>query len=172
MEAASGKEQLDLARKEIAEGTSFLARRQKLIKLADRSESGWAVVEEYDADVLADDSDDEKKIEKAEKAAERKLAKRRKVQEVKREGLAARSCLGPGSEPTPKALFASPKPAIAGAMVPRPKYPVGSCFQCGDPGHFRRECPKAAPLAGAREEYPLIQCVEHGAMEGYCWGPR
>ena len=82
VEAASGRDQLDLVKKEIAEGTSFLARRQKLIKLADRSESGWAVVEEYDADVLADDSDDEKKIEKAEKAAERKLAKRRKVQEM------------------------------------------------------------------------------------------
>ena len=54
--------------------SSFLAHRQKLIKLADRSESGWAVVEEYDADALADNSDDERKIEKAEKAAERKLA--------------------------------------------------------------------------------------------------
>ena len=53
VEAASGKEQLDLARKEIAKGTSFLARRQKLIKLVDRSASGWAVIEEYDADVLA-----------------------------------------------------------------------------------------------------------------------
>ena len=82
VEAASGKEQLDLARKEIAKGTSFLARRQKLIKLADRSELGCAVVEEYDADMLAHDSDDEKKIEKAEKAAERKLAKRRKVQNM------------------------------------------------------------------------------------------
>ena len=40
VEAASGKDQLDLANKEIAEGTSFLARRQKLIKLADRSELG------------------------------------------------------------------------------------------------------------------------------------
>ena len=40
VEATSGKEQLDLAKREIAEGTSFLARRQKLIKLADQSESG------------------------------------------------------------------------------------------------------------------------------------
>ena len=47
---------------------SFLARRQKLIKLADRSEPGWAVMEEYDAD--ADNLDDERTIEKTEKAAE------------------------------------------------------------------------------------------------------
>ena len=46
--------------------------RQKSIRLADRSEFGWSVVTEYDADELAEDSDDEKKIEKAEKAAERK----------------------------------------------------------------------------------------------------
>ena len=55
----SGKEQLEHAKKEVVEGMSFLARRQKLIKLVDRSESGWAVVEEYDADALSDNSDDE-----------------------------------------------------------------------------------------------------------------
>ena len=32
----SGREQLERARKEVVEGMSFLARRQKLIKLADR----------------------------------------------------------------------------------------------------------------------------------------
>ena len=42
--------------------------------MADRSEFGWSLIAEYDADELADDSDDEKKIEKAEKAAERKAA--------------------------------------------------------------------------------------------------
>ena len=144
VKAVSGKEHLNLAKKEIAKGTSFLARREKLIKLADRSESGWAVVEEYNADVLADDSDDEKKIEKAENAAERKLAKRRKVQEVKlREGLAARSLPRLGSEPTPKAPFASPKPAIA--AVPKLMYPAGSCFQCGDPGHSGGNAPRQHP---------------------------
>ena len=42
--------------------------RQKLIKLADRSEFRWGVVAEYTADELADNSDDEKRIEKTEKA--------------------------------------------------------------------------------------------------------
>ena len=36
-------------------------------------------MEEYVEDVLADDSDDEKHLEKAERAAEHKLAKKRKV---------------------------------------------------------------------------------------------
>ena len=53
----------------------LLAERQKLIKIADRSEYGWGVVAEYTADELADGSDDEKRLEKAEKATERKALK-------------------------------------------------------------------------------------------------
>ena len=61
------------------EGRQLIAHRQKLLKLADRSEYGWSVVEEYEEDGLADDSEDEKRIEKAERAAERRVqAKRRK----------------------------------------------------------------------------------------------
>ena len=91
----SRKEQLERAMQEIIEGMSFLARRQKLISLADRSKSGWAVIEKYNADALADNSDDEQKIEKAEraeKAAEKKLAKRRKVQERKQRAGVAMRC--------------------------------------------------------------------------------
>ena len=59
----------------IQKGRSLLEERQKLIRLADRSDHGWGVVDEYTADDLADD---EKRIERAEKAAERKAEKRRK----------------------------------------------------------------------------------------------
>ena len=55
----------------LQQGKSLLGTRQKYIKMADRSEQGWAVVQEYKADALVDNSDNEKKIEKAEKAAER-----------------------------------------------------------------------------------------------------
>ena len=55
-----------------------LSRREKLIKLADRLEAGWAFMEEYIEDDLANNSDDERRIEKAEKAAEQKLAKRKR----------------------------------------------------------------------------------------------
>ena len=51
----------------IEEGMRLLKLRQKAIRLADRSEFGWSLVAEYDADELADDSDDEKKIVKSEK---------------------------------------------------------------------------------------------------------
>ena len=54
------------------EGKFLVAQCQKHIKLADRSEHGWKVVQEYELDVLADNSDDEKRITKTGKAAETK----------------------------------------------------------------------------------------------------
>ena len=47
-------------------------RRQKLIKIADRSKDGWKVVEEYESDDLVSNSEDEKRIKKAKEAASRK----------------------------------------------------------------------------------------------------
>ncbi len=43
-----------------------------MIKLTDRSEAGWLVVEEYESDELAEDSEDDKKIRRAEDKAARK----------------------------------------------------------------------------------------------------
>ena len=69
---AKAKEALD-------EGLRLIANRQKLIKIADRSEYGWGVVAEYEADDLASGSEDEKRLEKAERAAEKKALKKRKT---------------------------------------------------------------------------------------------
>ena len=52
---------IDKAKKAL-EGEELIINRQKHIKVADRSEFGWATVEEYVADELADNSDDEKVI--------------------------------------------------------------------------------------------------------------
>ena len=53
-----------------------LEKRNKLLKLADRSSAGWGTVEEYLTDGLAEDSMDEKKMRAAE---ERALTKKRKL---------------------------------------------------------------------------------------------
>ena len=65
------------ATQEMEAAEALLRNRQKMIKLADRSELGWSVVEEYKADELADNSEDEM-IVRAEKEAERKALKRKK----------------------------------------------------------------------------------------------
>ena len=50
----------------------MIHKRQKLIKIADKNKDGWQVVEEYESDELASNSDDEKKIKKARETASRK----------------------------------------------------------------------------------------------------
>ena len=64
---------IDKAKKALEEGEELITNRQKHIKVADRSEFGWATVEEYVADELADNSDDEKRLFKAEARAGRKV---------------------------------------------------------------------------------------------------
>ena len=61
------------AKEELDEGISLLNNRQKLVKLADKSEFGWATAQEYVCDELADDEADASKIKKAEKGAAAKL---------------------------------------------------------------------------------------------------
>jgi len=54
---------------ELQKASTLITQRQKLIRLADRSEHGWAVVPFYLADPLASDEDDEKRMKAAGKAA-------------------------------------------------------------------------------------------------------
>ena len=69
--ALDSMEKTDMAKTKhrLEKGMSSVNKRIKHIKLADREPLGWAVVRHYESDALADDSDDEKQIEKARKAA-------------------------------------------------------------------------------------------------------
>ena len=58
------------------ESLKALEKHQKHIKVADCSDLGWATVEYYDSHLLAADSDDEKRLEKVKKEAERAANKR------------------------------------------------------------------------------------------------
>ena len=49
-----------------------IKRRNKLIRIAEKTEAGWAAVDEYLSDEVASGSDDEKKIRAAEHRALRK----------------------------------------------------------------------------------------------------
>ena len=64
------------AKDALAKGKKLLTNRQKLILLADHSDHGYDVVKNYEADELAEGSEDEKKIQKAEKAAQKEAEKR------------------------------------------------------------------------------------------------
>ena len=62
----------DSANKTAKRTIKLIERRQKLIKLADKSEAGWLAVDEYESDELTEDSADEKRIRKAQDKAVRK----------------------------------------------------------------------------------------------------
>ena len=164
-----GKPGLQKAMGAAEEGMSLIARRQKLLKLADRSEWGWAVVEEYVEDDLADDSGDEKRMERAELAAGRKIARKRKAEGLGRgrrygrsDGRALQNLqpVGGGQLQQPLAPPAV-RQRLTGAGVS-----TFSCFTCGEPGHMRRECPKRST---ATTVYPpnlgkLSLCSEKGIL--------
>ena len=63
----------------LEEGTGILSKRMKAIKLADKSEFVWQTVKEYLSDELASDSDDEKRTNRTERRAERKIKDRRRL---------------------------------------------------------------------------------------------
>ena len=56
----------------IVESKELIRKRQKLIRIADKSADGWRVVDEYVSDELASGSEDEKWLKKAKDAANRK----------------------------------------------------------------------------------------------------
>ena len=166
LEDGPAKEAVVRAQKDLTKGKELLSHRQKLIRIADRSEYGWVVVEEYEEDDLAANSDDEKRLEKAERAAERKVAAKRKK---RRDGEARKEPrLGGGPAPaTAPTSFPVPRPTVGGgAPAPRLPGPI-VCYQCGETGHVRRTCPKK-PMPASTVYPSSLACVvsEHVCDEG------
>lgn len=67
------EEMVEVAKSSINEGMELVKKRQKLIKLADSSQLGWKVIKEYETNPIAADSDDDKKMYRAQMRAERKV---------------------------------------------------------------------------------------------------
>ena len=123
----------------ISEGINLINHRQKLIRMADVSESGWKVVHEYETNPLASDSDDEKKINRAESRASKKL----KIEQAKRIKKSTRFSSWPASQPAGKSGANTQQTSVS--SVTSAKKP-GLCFNCGQPGHWKYSCPQRRQL--------------------------
>lgn len=69
--------EFDKAKENLAEATNMVKQRQKVIRLADESELGWKVVDEYMQSEIASDEEDQKKIHRAQARARGKAKSER-----------------------------------------------------------------------------------------------
>ena len=116
--------------------------RQKHILLADKSEYGWSTVLGYKKSEIADDSDNEKKMFKAEARAKAHLKQSASRSRTAASGFAARkdsvvqdSGLSRSGERNPLGLKQIPTVETQSRSRIRPR----NCFQCGKPGHWRAQ---------------------------------
>ena len=77
-------EEAATVRELVTKAKAIIKKRQKLIKIADKSKDGWLVVEEYESDDLASDTDDEKRLKKARSVAEKRRKETSRGNETKK----------------------------------------------------------------------------------------
>ena len=151
----------------------MLNERTKLLRIADTSPHGWQTVVEYEANPIAADDEDDKKLKRAEKAAQEKIqlkAQERKAKQNRFQPYNTPSGSSYGQQAPRqaesehpeqnKAQGFSPYRALGGFKnsnpfrpstvfpdKPPPQRNVNSdiCYNCGGRGHWAHSCPDKKP---------------------------
>jgi hypothetical protein len=126
---ALDEDRIPCANEKISEGYNLVKQRQKLIKLADSSVAGWRAVDEYIKNPIASDSEDEKRITKAETRTEKKVKDERSKRQRE-----ARERARPYPSANNKAADSNKSTTSPAALR------SGRCERCQKRKHWRKEC--------------------------------
>ena len=116
MSGAISDEKIVTCRTKISEGMTLIKHRQKLIKLADSTDSGWRLVQEYESNPLASDSEDEKRIFKAQTRGRTQNKSRKGKTKRNDKALSSIQCWGPERRENPDSSFDRTKVSEARAL--------------------------------------------------------
>ena len=143
------------ARELIKAAKAILKQRSKELRIADTSEAGWETVNAYNTHPVAEDSDDDKRIRKAEKLAKERVAARSRKSRGRGRG-GYRRPFNRGwqnredySSQYKDQLYQSNGSARSldagqrNTYYPNRRRPSANslCFNCGQPGHWQDQCP-------------------------------
>jgi hypothetical protein len=144
----------DYAREKIEEIKDKIAKRNKLIKIADTSEGGWETVRQYQTNPIASDTDDETRINKAENMVIRKRKfKGKKTNETYTTSTSSAFQFQPDFPANLQPPFRDPQSWFTGFPLYNNQFKQfstgrnqckgnqGGCFSCGSMQHWHNRCP-------------------------------
>ena len=156
---------LSAANSELERVKSLIAKRYKLVRFADKSPAGWTVIEEYESDELADDSEDEKKLRSAERRALVKIREEKRKHASNCSNSTAthpKPIEGPSTGLSTGSSF-SPNQPFFRMQSSRGRQPQSAdkCFSCGQRGLWANSsvCPSRF-----RGSVPAVPAVPNSKM--------
>ena len=126
---------VDKAKAALEQGIQLVKHRIKLIRIADKSDFGWETVNQYEADELASDSEDDRRIYRSEKRAEKRQPDKKNKKPLFQP---TRPSSVPSSATQPIPTIIPNRPILCAA--------IGACYACGKFGHLQTKCPQKVEL--------------------------
>ena len=173
---------VQMAMKELKEGSSSLAERQKHIRFADQAENGWDAVVEYIGYSFADDEEDDRKLHLSDRAAGVKKRQKAAANAPKPKKFLGGRVWSTTQKPPEFQGYGPPNQHVATRMMPYMKQ-RGPCYQCGQLKHIKANSPKSYEIKLTKYnftnhsvefhfKYVTISAKMHSSHKWTKWGLR